>query len=193
MHILSLRLGNIQNKQTKCHVTLCGGNMHHFYFHRRYCILKLCLSEDRRSLEEEETRRRKQVVERFQTAPFKEIAAHCGARVSDLWPLTSDLLLDGQQRWKITKYIYCFWVFPFHAALDFHWDTFEREILSFLLHHFYLTAVISQIWHEIWCNKLIKYKTMTSNLKPWVTVVTPACASGSSCHRCCMFVSHFHK
>lgn len=26
-------------------------------------------------------------MERFQTAPFEEIAAHCGARVSDLRPL----------------------------------------------------------------------------------------------------------
>ncbi|KAL7370138.1 hypothetical protein ABVT39_020361 [Epinephelus coioides] len=36
--------------------------------------------EDRGSVEEEERRRRMQVVERFQTAPFEEIAAHCGAR-----------------------------------------------------------------------------------------------------------------
>ncbi|KAM3857169.1 protein EFR3 homolog B-like [Diretmus argenteus] len=36
--------------------------------------------EDRASVEEE--RRRMEVVERFQTAPFEEIAAHCGARVS---------------------------------------------------------------------------------------------------------------
>uniref|UniRef100_A0AAR2IGU0 EFR3 homolog B n=1 Tax=Pygocentrus nattereri TaxID=42514 RepID=A0AAR2IGU0_PYGNA len=34
------------------------------------------------SLEEQERERRRQVVERFQTAPFEEIAAHCGARVS---------------------------------------------------------------------------------------------------------------
>ncbi|XP_042260155.1 protein EFR3 homolog B-like [Thunnus maccoyii] len=38
--------------------------------------------EDRGSVEEEERRRRMQVVERFQTAPFEEIAAHCGARTS---------------------------------------------------------------------------------------------------------------
>lgn len=43
----------------------------------------MCPAEDRGSVEEEE-RRRMQVVERFQTAPFEEIAAHCGARVSDL-------------------------------------------------------------------------------------------------------------
>ncbi|XP_042369356.1 protein EFR3 homolog B-like, partial [Plectropomus leopardus] len=36
--------------------------------------------EDRGSVEEEERRRRMQLVERFQTAPFEEIAAHCGAR-----------------------------------------------------------------------------------------------------------------
>uniref|UniRef100_A0A674NAC4 EFR3 homolog B n=1 Tax=Takifugu rubripes TaxID=31033 RepID=A0A674NAC4_TAKRU len=38
--------------------------------------------EDSGSLEEEERRRRMQVMERFQTAPFEEIAAHCGARTS---------------------------------------------------------------------------------------------------------------
>ncbi|XP_027147522.1 protein EFR3 homolog B [Larimichthys crocea] len=37
--------------------------------------------EDRGSVEEDE-RRRMQVVEKFQTAPFEEIAAHCGARTS---------------------------------------------------------------------------------------------------------------
>lgn len=47
-------------------------------------ILKRCGAEDRGSVEEEERRRRMQLVERFQTAPFEEIAAHCGARVSDL-------------------------------------------------------------------------------------------------------------
>ncbi|XP_074520433.1 LOW QUALITY PROTEIN: protein EFR3 homolog B-like [Halichoeres trimaculatus] len=38
--------------------------------------------EDRGSVEEEERRRRLQVVEKFQTAPFEEIAARCGARTS---------------------------------------------------------------------------------------------------------------
>lgn len=33
-------------------------------------------------VEEQERERRRQVVERFQTAPFEEIAAHCGARAS---------------------------------------------------------------------------------------------------------------
>ncbi|XP_030631940.1 protein EFR3 homolog B [Chanos chanos] len=37
---------------------------------------------DSASLEEQERERRRQVVERFQTAPFEEIAAHCGARAS---------------------------------------------------------------------------------------------------------------
>lgn len=42
-------------------------------------------AEDRGGgVEEEERRRRLLLVERFQTAPFEEIAAHCGARVSDL-------------------------------------------------------------------------------------------------------------
>uniref|UniRef100_A0A3Q3NCK0 Uncharacterized protein n=1 Tax=Mastacembelus armatus TaxID=205130 RepID=A0A3Q3NCK0_9TELE len=38
--------------------------------------------EDRGSVEEEERRKRMQVVEKFQTAPFEEIAAHCGSRAS---------------------------------------------------------------------------------------------------------------
>lgn len=42
------------------------------------------LSEDRGVVEEEERRKRMEVVERFQTAPFEEIAAQCGARVSSL-------------------------------------------------------------------------------------------------------------
>ena len=32
--------------------------------------------------EEQEREKRRLVVERFQTAPFEEIAAHCGAKVS---------------------------------------------------------------------------------------------------------------
>ncbi|KAM4711254.1 protein EFR3 homolog B-like [Anableps anableps] len=38
--------------------------------------------EDRGAVEEEERRKRMQVVERFQTAPFEEIAALCGSRTS---------------------------------------------------------------------------------------------------------------
>nr|XP_046237771.1 protein EFR3 homolog B-like isoform X2 [Scatophagus argus] len=38
--------------------------------------------EDRGGVEEEERRRRMLVVEKFQTAPFEEIAAHCGAKTS---------------------------------------------------------------------------------------------------------------
>uniref|UniRef100_A0AAQ5XWU0 EFR3 homolog B n=1 Tax=Amphiprion ocellaris TaxID=80972 RepID=A0AAQ5XWU0_AMPOC len=45
--------------------------------------LNLSLSpEDRGFVEEEERRKRLEVVERFQTAPFEEIAAHCGSRAS---------------------------------------------------------------------------------------------------------------
>lgn len=45
--------------------------------------LYLCVcSVDSVNVEELERERRRQVVERFQTAPFEEIAAHCGARVS---------------------------------------------------------------------------------------------------------------
>ncbi|XP_008396329.1 protein EFR3 homolog B-like [Poecilia reticulata] len=38
--------------------------------------------EDRGGVEEEERRKRMEVVERFQTAPFEEIAALCGSRTS---------------------------------------------------------------------------------------------------------------
>ena len=34
-------------------------------------------------MEEQERERRRQVVEKFQKAPFEEIAAHCGARVQN--------------------------------------------------------------------------------------------------------------
>uniref|UniRef100_A0A3B3Y1I0 EFR3 homolog B n=1 Tax=Poecilia mexicana TaxID=48701 RepID=A0A3B3Y1I0_9TELE len=40
--------------------------------------------EDRGGVEEEERRKRMEVVERFQTAPFEEIAALCGSRTSRL-------------------------------------------------------------------------------------------------------------
>lgn len=39
-------------------------------------------SVDSVAVEEQERERRRQVVEKFQKAPFEEIAAHCGARVS---------------------------------------------------------------------------------------------------------------
>ncbi|KAG8004415.1 Protein EFR3-like protein B [Nibea albiflora] len=45
-------------------------------------LLSVTNPEDRGSVEEE--RRRMQVVEKFQTAPFEEIAAQCGARTSQL-------------------------------------------------------------------------------------------------------------
>uniref|UniRef100_A0A8C9T882 EFR3 homolog B n=1 Tax=Scleropages formosus TaxID=113540 RepID=A0A8C9T882_SCLFO len=41
-----------------------------------------CLLVDSVGMEEQERERRRQVVEKFQKAPFEEIAAHCGARVS---------------------------------------------------------------------------------------------------------------
>jgi len=43
--------------------------------------VRVC-SVDSVNVEELERERRRQVVERFQNAPFEEIAAHCGARVS---------------------------------------------------------------------------------------------------------------
>ncbi|XP_047211267.1 protein EFR3 homolog B-like [Girardinichthys multiradiatus] len=44
--------------------------------------------EDRGPVEEEERRKRMQVVERFQTAPSEEIAALCGSRLRHLLKLT---------------------------------------------------------------------------------------------------------
>lgn len=44
----------------------------------------LCAAVDSVAVEEQERERRRQVVEKFQKAPFEEIAAHCGARVSEL-------------------------------------------------------------------------------------------------------------
>lgn len=48
------------------------------------CIINsiFCLPlVDSVGMEEQERERRRQVVEKFQKAPFEEIAAHCGARV----------------------------------------------------------------------------------------------------------------
>lgn len=45
----------------------------------------LCSVVDSVGMEEQERERRRQVVEKFQKAPFEEIAAHCGARVSVLY------------------------------------------------------------------------------------------------------------
>lgn len=45
-------------------------------------FLLVCLPlVDSVGMEEQERERRRQVVEKFQKAPFEEIAAHCGARV----------------------------------------------------------------------------------------------------------------
>ncbi|XP_047211263.1 protein EFR3 homolog B-like isoform X2 [Girardinichthys multiradiatus] len=52
--------------------------------------------EDRGPVEEEERRKRMQVVERFQTAPSEEIAALCGSRGAEV-NLTSDL--RPETRW----------------------------------------------------------------------------------------------
>lgn len=49
------------------------------------------------AVEEQERERRRQVVEKFQKAPFEEIAAHCGARVSEAsrgWPSATTRTLD---------------------------------------------------------------------------------------------------
>lgn len=48
-------------------------------------MLVLCLPlVDSVGMEEQERERRRQVVEKFQKAPFEEIAAHCGARVQQI-------------------------------------------------------------------------------------------------------------
>lgn len=46
-------------------------------------LTPLCAAVDSVAVEEQERERRRQVVEKFQKAPFEEIAAHCGARVSE--------------------------------------------------------------------------------------------------------------
>lgn len=47
-------------------------------------LLCVCLPlVDSVGMEEQERERRRQVVEKFQKAPFEEIAAHCGARVQN--------------------------------------------------------------------------------------------------------------
>ena len=43
----------------------------------------VCASVDSVGMEEQEKERRRLVVEKFQKAPFEEIAAHCGARVTN--------------------------------------------------------------------------------------------------------------
>uniref|UniRef100_A0A8C1GLF9 Protein EFR3 homolog B-like n=1 Tax=Cyprinus carpio TaxID=7962 RepID=A0A8C1GLF9_CYPCA len=48
------------------------------------------------NVEELERERRRQVVERFQTAPFEEIAAHCGARVSPCLASIHTLILSSK-------------------------------------------------------------------------------------------------
>uniref|UniRef100_A0A8C1IA10 Protein EFR3 homolog B-like n=1 Tax=Cyprinus carpio TaxID=7962 RepID=A0A8C1IA10_CYPCA len=47
-------------------------------------------------IQELERERRRQVVERFQTAPFEEIAAHCGARVSPCLASIHTLILSSK-------------------------------------------------------------------------------------------------
>lgn len=44
-----------------------------FFFH--YCVT------DTTGLEEQEKEKRRQVIEKFQKAPFEEIAAHCESKV----------------------------------------------------------------------------------------------------------------
>uniref|UniRef100_A0A672ZP83 EFR3 homolog Bb (S. cerevisiae) n=1 Tax=Sphaeramia orbicularis TaxID=375764 RepID=A0A672ZP83_9TELE len=50
-----------------------------FAFNTLYCVWLPLV--DSVGMEEQERERRRQVVEKFQKAPFEEIAAHCGARV----------------------------------------------------------------------------------------------------------------
>lgn len=47
-------------------------------------LTRLSATVDSVTVEEQERERRRQVVEKFQKAPFEEIAAHCGARVSEV-------------------------------------------------------------------------------------------------------------
>lgn len=45
-----------------------------------YMVLNHCVS-DTTGLEEQEREKRRQVMEKFQKAPFEEIAAHCESKV----------------------------------------------------------------------------------------------------------------
>ena len=59
-------------------------------------LTRLSTTVDSVAVEEQERERRRQVVEKFQKAPFEEIAAHCGARVSEVeWGPSQDQLDTG--------------------------------------------------------------------------------------------------
>ena len=59
-------------------------------------LTRLSATVDSVAVEEQERERRRQVVEKFQKAPFEEIAAHCGARVSEAeWDPSQDQLDVG--------------------------------------------------------------------------------------------------
>lgn len=65
----------------------------------------LCVTVDSVAVEEQERERRRQVVEKFQKAPFEEIAAHCGARVSGtpqgaFRPIRNQIWVEGRTELK---------------------------------------------------------------------------------------------
>uniref|UniRef100_A0A6Q2Z378 EFR3 homolog B n=1 Tax=Esox lucius TaxID=8010 RepID=A0A6Q2Z378_ESOLU len=59
--------------------------------HSPLCLCWFIFPVDSVGMEEQERERRRQVVEKFQKAPFEEIAAHCGARVKVIFYVLSTL------------------------------------------------------------------------------------------------------
>lgn len=73
-------------------------------------------------MEEQERERRRQVVEKFQKAPFEEIAAHCGARVQRKNIFLSEILV-----FKLFFALYCFLILYFFLSLLGHTTTEQTQ------------------------------------------------------------------
>ncbi len=79
-YILSELLWNYQERS--CQSTVVEKNTSRGINCCKLVSVIVCLPlVDSVGMEEQERERRRQVVEKFQKAPFEEIAAHCGARV----------------------------------------------------------------------------------------------------------------
>lgn len=76
--------------------------------------MHLSLRSDTTGLEEQEREKRRQVMEKFQKAPFEEIAAHCESKVKQPGGETQ------RRRWKTTKPVFLIMVFVSHQANMLH-------------------------------------------------------------------------
>lgn len=56
----------------------------------RHLLTSFLLVPDTTGLEEQEREKRRQLMEKFQKAPFEEIAAHCESKVQSLSERSSD-------------------------------------------------------------------------------------------------------